>query len=72
MLLFQGQMGSISTTPGKTMKIIATIVGPIKRFVDMVTEMHPVGCPMDPQVVKDEKAANKSSALCLDCQNCRE
>ena len=57
------------------MKIIATIVGPIKRFVDMevlVTEMDPIGCPMDPQVVKDEKAVNKSSALCLDCQNCRE
>ena len=37
------------------MKIIATIVGPIKRFVDMevlVTEMDPVGCPLDPQVVE--------------------
>ena len=68
-------MGSISISPGKTMKIIATIVGPIKRFVDMeelVTEMDPIGCPMDPQVVKDEKAVNKSSALSLDCQNCRE
>ena len=40
------------------MKIIATIVGPIKRFVDMevlVTEMDPVGCPIDPQVVHTKK-----------------
>ena len=51
-------MGSISISPGKTMKIIATIVGPIKRFVDMevlVTEMDPVGCPLDPQVMEATK-----------------
>lgn len=41
------------------MKIIATIVGPIKKFVDMevlVTEMDPIGCPLDPQVVETKKA----------------
>ena len=46
-------MGSITIGPGKTMKIIATIVGPIKRFVDMevlVTQIDSSDCPIDPQV----------------------
>ena len=46
-------MGSITIAPGKTMKIIATIVGPIKRFVDMevlVTQIDSSDCPIDPQV----------------------
>ena len=81
MFLFfiQGQMGSITISPGKTMKIIATIVGPIKRFVDMevlVTEMDPVGCPLDPQVVEAKKAGTLiiliRRPLCPDCQNCGE
>ena len=72
---FPGQMGSISISPGKTMKIIATIVGPIKRFVDMevlVTEMDPIGCPLDPQVVETTAASlsRPSLSLCSDCQNC--
>lgn len=48
-----GQMDSITIAPGKTMKIIATIVGPIKRFVDMevlVTQIDSSTCPIEPQV----------------------
>ena len=36
------------------MRIIATIVGPIKRFVDMevlVSEIDSFQCPIDPQVI---------------------
>ena len=72
-------MGSISISPGKTMKIIATIVGPIKKFVDMevlVTEMDPIGCPLDPQVVEAKEAVTvillTPRPLCSDCQNCGE
>ena len=68
-------MGSISISPGKTMKIIATIVGPIKRFVDMevlVTEMDPVGCPLDPQVIETEEARVVYHDVCSGGQNCRE
>ena len=64
-LFFQGQVGSITISPGKTMKIIATIVGPIKKFVDMevlVTEMDPIGCPLDPQVVETKKAG---AVICI-------
>ena len=46
-------MDSITIAPGKTMKIIATIVGPIKRFVDMevlVTQIDSSTCPIEPQV----------------------
>ena len=48
-----GHIDSISIAPNKTMRIIATIVGPVKRFVDMevlVSEMDGVKCPIDPQV----------------------
>ena len=48
-----GHVGSITIAPNKTMRIIATIIGPVKRFVDMevlVTEMDGVHCPIDPQV----------------------
>ena len=42
------------------MKIIATIVGPIKRFVDMevlVTQVDPCSCPIDPQVRCDNNSS---------------
>ena len=49
-----GQVASITIAPGKTLKIIATIVGPVKRFVGMevmVTEINSDHCPIDPQVL---------------------
>ena len=49
-----GHIDCISIAPNKTMRIIATIVGPIKRFVDMevlVSEIDGFQCPIDPQVI---------------------
>lgn len=51
----KGQVASITIAPGKTLKIIATIVGPVKRFVGMevmVTEINSDHCPIDPQIVR--------------------
>lgn len=51
----KGHVGSITIAPNKTMRIIATIIGPVKRFVDMevlVTEMDGVHCPIDPQICR--------------------
>lgn len=51
----KGHIDSISIAPNKTMRIIATIVGPIKRFVDMevlVSEIDSFQCPIDPQICR--------------------
>ena len=51
--MFEGRIASITIAPGKTIRVIATIVGPVKRFVDMevlVTEMDAIHCPIDSQV----------------------
>ena len=56
-LVIKGRVGTITIAPNKTIRVIATIVGPVKRFVDMevlVTEMDPIMCPIDSQVIIQE------------------
>lgn len=51
----KGRIASITIAPGKTIRVIATIVGPVKRFVDMevlVTEMDAIHCPIDSQICR--------------------
>ena len=69
MFTMAGHIDSISIAPNKTMRIIATIVGPIKRFVDMevlVSEIDSFQCPIDPQVNYDPVKSFCPKNGCLD------